>query len=177
MSNNKIYHYFVEGDCEKKLIDEFKKIEHRELVAGKVDVMNIIYEKIPTAKLLTLRKNTIIILVYDIDIPQTEILIENLNKLAFYGFKKIIHIQSINNFEDEIVYSTNINNINDFFKTSTVEEFKKLFIKHGNIYSKLKNCGFNIELLWCRKNEKNPFNYFSKIGDLKLIKTNKTKIS
>lgn len=133
MSNNKIYHYFVEGDCEKKLIDELKKIENKELVAGKVDVMNVIYERFSIAKLLTLEKNAIIILVYDIDVPQIEILKENLKTLALYGFKKIIHIQSINNFEDEIVYSTSINNINDFFKTNTAGDFKKRFIKHGNI--------------------------------------------
>ncbi len=173
MSRNKIYHYFVEGECEKKLINELKKIEHREIESGKVDVMNVIFEKIPIAKLLTLRKNTIIILVYDTDVHKTDILEKNLETLSFYGFKKVVHIQSIINFEDEIVHSTNINKINEFFKTNTVDEFKKAFINHGDIYSKLKSCQFNIKLLWCRKNEKNPFNIYSKVEDLNLIKPKK----
>lgn len=41
MRKNVRYHYYVEGNCEKKLIDEFKK-QQLPIIAGKIDVFNAI---------------------------------------------------------------------------------------------------------------------------------------
>ena len=101
---SKIYHYYVEGECEQKLINELKKAGVQKLVSGKVEVLNVITEIISDIRLLALNKKTIIILVYDIDKPITEILEKNIKKLKKYGFTNVVHIQSIKNFEDEIFY-------------------------------------------------------------------------
>ena len=47
--------------------------------------------------ILSLNKNAIIILVYDIDVEKTDVLEENLRKMADADFK-VYHIQSVKNF-------------------------------------------------------------------------------
>ena len=89
-----LYHYFVEGECEEKLINELKSINNRSLVAGKVDVLNVINEEIADARLLALNRNTNIIFVYDIDVEKTEILEKNIRKLKYYKYNNVFHIQS-----------------------------------------------------------------------------------
>ena len=57
---------------------------------------------------------------------------KNINLLKKYNFKNVHHIQSINSFEDELVYSTSLTKINEMFNTKSVEEFKSRFIKQKN---------------------------------------------
>ncbi len=167
---NKLFHYFVEGECEKKLIDELKNAKNHQLVAGKVDVLNVITEVIPNARLLALSKNTTIVLVYDTDQNKTEILETNIKRLKQYGFKNVLHIQSIKNFEDEIVYSTEIDNINEVFNIQGTSNFKKKFISHNDLSNKLKSINFNHLRLWSRTNAEKPFSKYSNKQDLETIK-------
>ena len=168
MSKN--YQYFVEGECEEKLINTLKTPQGNALLAGKVEVFNIVSKKLSNQRIAVLKPDTIIILVYDTDIQQTEILEENIKKLEKYGFKKIYHVQSIYNFEDEIVYSTSLKRIGDMYGTSGRDEFKKIFLRQNNLLSKLEKIGFDKDKLWCRLNDKPPFNKFSSQDALKLIK-------
>ena len=170
---NKIFHYYVEGECEQKLINELKKAGVQKLVSGKVEVLNVITERISDRRLLALKKKTVIILVYDIDKPKTEILEENIEKLKNNGFTNIIHIQSIRNFEDEIVFSTTIKKINELFNTQGVSDFKTSFISHKNIMSKLNSVNFNYKKLWSRVNYSEPFSKYSNVNDLSSIKIKK----
>ena len=50
------YHYYVEGNCEKKLIDEFKK-QQLPIVSGKIDVFNAVQEEFTNIKLRMLPEN------------------------------------------------------------------------------------------------------------------------
>lgn len=160
---SKIYHYFVEGECEKKLIDELKVSPINYFKAGKVEVYNFINKKITPQRLMSLDKKATIILVYDIDVKKINVLNDNISLLKKYGFNNIIHIQSINNFEDEIVNCTKINNINEFFHTKNVDEFKNKFIHQYDLYSKLKMVEFDKNKIWSKENKKEPFNiYYSK---------------
>lgn len=170
---SKIYHYYVEGECEQKIINELKKVGVQKLVSGKVEVLNVITEKISDRRLLALNKNAIVILVYDIDNPLTNILEENIKKLKENGFTNIIHIQSIRNFEDEIVFSTNIKKINDLFNTQGASDFKSSFISHKNIMIKLNSTSFDYEKLWSRVNYSVPFSKYSNETDLHIIKIKK----
>lgn len=167
---SKIYQYFVEGECEEKLINSLKVRTLEYLIPGKVTVFNFTNKLITNPRIAVLNKDTIIILVYDIDINKIEILNKNIAKLKKFGFKKIYHIQSINNFEDEIVYSTNLNSINGLFNTVGKEEFKKEFIHSSNIIKKLDSVGFNKEKLWSRVNNNEPFNKYSNDESLKIIR-------
>lgn len=168
---HKLVHYFVEGECEKKLIDAFKIEPYNVFLPGKVSVFNFLKEKITPNRLMMLERNTIIILVYDIDILETEILEKNIMTLKLYGFKEIYHIQSIRNFEDEIVYSCNISNINEVFKTAGTKEFKSNFIRHKDIVNKLNSCQFNADKIWSRVNDISPFKKYSNEDKIKYIKT------
>lgn len=165
----KSYQYFVEGECEEKIIKEGKKPPYFLFRPGKIDVLNVVTEKLTPARVLAIKRNTEIILVYDVDKGNCEILKENIKMLNKYGFTKIYHIQSVSNFEDEIVRSTNINSIDDFFGTSGVDNFKKKFIAHKDIVSKLKMVDFDVNKIWATKC-KNNFSEFSKIEDCTFIK-------
>lgn len=133
-------------------------------------MFNFTNKLITNPRIAVLNKETIIILVYDIDVNKTEILEKNIAKLNKFGFKKIYHIQSINNFEDEIVYSTALNKIDRLFNTAGKEEFKKEFIHSSNIIKKLDSVDFNRDKMWSRVNNKEPFNKYSNKESLKIIR-------
>ena len=169
MAKNNIYHYFVEGDCEEKLINTFKMPPYLYFQAGKVEVFNFINRKISNQRLTALSKNTIIILVYDIDVENTETLDENVKKLKDAGFK-VHHIQSIRNFEEEIIFTSNLKNINDMFDTENIDDFKHRFINQKNIDKRLEKIEFDKTKMWSRLNNKSPFNKYSKRDSLNLIR-------
>ena len=64
------YHYFVEGECEEKLINAYKVPPYAKFKPGKVDVYNFVMRRITNQRLLALNKKTIIILVYDTDVEK-----------------------------------------------------------------------------------------------------------
>lgn len=168
---SKIIRYFVEGECEKKFIDAFKVPPHDFILPGKVMVFNFINQRISKARIASVRKDTsAIILVYDIDVEKTNILEENIKTLKTAGFNEIYHVQSIKNFEDEIVHSSNIKKIDDMFNTSSVSAFKAEFINHGDIVSKLNSVGFRMDKMWSQVNTHEPFKKYSTQKALDLIK-------
>lgn len=168
MKFNRPIHYYVEGECEKKLIDALKG-EKNGLLAGKVEVFNFVRDRFSELRIRTLKSKSIIILVYDIDVPMTSVLKQNIEMLTKHGFSSIHHIQSIKNFEDEIVFSTSLRRINDCFNTYSVNEFKSEFIAHKNILVKLKELEFDSEKLWSRRNTLKPFSLYSSEESLKFI--------
>lgn len=167
---NKLVHYFVEGDCEKKLIDSYKVNPQNAFIPGKVSVFNFLRDTISRNRLMMLAPKTVIVLVYDIDVEDTHILELNLKILKKYGFTEIYHIQSIFNFEDELVYSSDLHHINDLFQTEDIDEFKSRFIRHKDIVNKLGNFGFNPNKIWSRENQKSPFAQYANKKSLEYIK-------
>ena len=163
------FHYYVEGECEEKLINEYKVPPYSSFKPGKVEVFNFIQKRISNQRLLSLNKNTVIILVYDIDVEKTEVLEENIKKLNEFDFK-VYHIQSIRNFEDEIVYSTDLKKINDMFSTESVDEFKNYFIHQDRLVSRLKKEKIKVDKIWSRVNKKQPFDKYSNEESLRFIK-------
>lgn len=166
----KLYKYFVEGECEEKLINVLKTPPMNKLLAGKVEVFNVVNEEFSDARLATTRPNTIIVLVYDIDHGNINILDANISKLQSLGFKNIIHVQSIKKFEDEMVYSSNLKTINDMYDTKSLKEFKAKFMSESNLCNKLNKIKFDSEKIWSRENKSKPFNKYSNKQQLKEIK-------
>ncbi len=140
------------------------------ILPGKVEVLNVVQDKISNQRLMVLNPKTNIILVYDIDVEQTEILKYNINLLKKHNFKNIYHIQSINNFEDELVYATSLKRINDMYHTVSVDEFKTKFVHQNDLLSKLKRINYDNSKMWSRVNTKEPFGVYSKKEDLTIIK-------
>ena len=80
MRKNQRYLYLVEGENEKRLIDVLKT-ELQVIYAGKTQVFNPVEEKITNLRLMNIAENTLVVLVFDTDIPKSDILLDNIKKL------------------------------------------------------------------------------------------------
>lgn len=76
MKSGKRYQYFVEGQCEQKLVAALKE-QRNLIVPGKISVFNVIQEVLTQMRLRTLAGNTIVILVFDTDKKENAILEQN----------------------------------------------------------------------------------------------------
>lgn len=107
MANN-IYHYYVEGDDEKKVIDTLKT-SMQLIISGKVDVFNVIERKFTRNQIMRLKQGTIVVLVFDTDTNQVDTLLENILFLQKQPIvKKVICVPQVKNLEDELLRSCNI---------------------------------------------------------------------
>lgn len=144
----KKYHYFVEGKCEKKLLNVLKEQKNL-IISGKVEVLNVIQERLTELKLRPISSGTIIILVFDTDVPKIDILKDNLSILAKCSrFKDVWCVMQIPNLEGEIKKSTNLRDIKGLFDSEDMQSFKKDFICEKNLYKKLCDKGFDISKIW-----------------------------
>lgn len=153
-----LYRYYVEGECEKKLINTFKtKADNREpiFISGKVYVFNVLDQDFSINQFRDITEPTTLILIYDtdqIDNEKKNRLKRNIDiALSRKRIKKIIHVQSVKNFEDEILRCSKIKRIDDIFNTQGANAFKRKFISCDNIESKLKTLDFNFDKLWISK--------------------------
>ena len=103
------YHYYVEGNCEKKLIDEFKK-QQLPIISGKIDIFNAIQEVFSNTRLRMLSENTVVILVFDTDTGIIETLYRNVEILKKHPTWCVMQVH---NLEDEIKRSTDVKEIKD----------------------------------------------------------------
>ena len=123
MSKN-IYHFFVEGVGERAIINTLKT-DFQCIQAGKVDVFNVIQNKLNKNILMKLKPGTIVILVFDTDKDETDILDSNLRFLKKQpNVKKVIIIPEVKNLEDELVRSCNITNVKDLMRSKSNSEYK-----------------------------------------------------
>ena len=148
MSGLNRYHYFVEGQFEHKLINVLKDQQNL-IIAGKVDVLNVMQEEITELKLRTLPSNVIIILIFDTDKPNMDIFKRNLEKLhSFSQVKEVWCVKQVPNLEGELERSTKLKDIKQLFGCEGINEFKEKFIKEKNLYKKLMEVGFALEKMW-----------------------------
>ena len=142
--------YYVEGECEEKLINTLKS-ELMVVKTGKVQVFNVIEKEITNARLITLRPGTMVVLIFDTDTGNIETLNKNINKLSkCSSVVDLVLIPQVKNLEDEIVNSCVIRSIKELLGSRSNEEFKSDFIKVTNLAGKLKSKSFNINLIWNR---------------------------
>lgn len=161
MRQKGIYHYFVEGDDDKKLLDTLK-LQLGCIKSGKVDVLNVIQNNITSAKVRTLKPNTIVVLVYDTDVNNTTTLQSNINFLKQQpNVKKVLCIPQVNNLEDELVRACNIKNIMVLTGSFGTSNFKRDFKNCTNLDSKLQQNNFDIRRLW----NQTPSNDFEMFGN------------
>ena len=152
-----LYYYFVEGECEKVLLKAFMHSEDGEynICPGKIEVLNVVCDKISPAKARTLKKGTKVVFVFDTDIKKIDTLENNIDIIVNYSsinYGDILLVQSCKTLEDEIVYaSKDIKDINKLLGTTSKEDFKKKLIKHKDIVSRLKSVGFQLEKMWSRE--------------------------
>ena len=158
MGRNNRYQYYVEGDCEKKLINTLKN--NGILISGKVDVLNVSQKVITDLRLRSLSPDTIVILVFDLDKVNVDILRNNIELLSHHShIKEVWPVTQIENFEDEIKRSTDIKELKDLLGSKSNKDFKRDFIKTKDLFGKLKDHHFNISKMWAKKPGK-PFGSF-----------------
>ena len=155
--------YFVEGQCEKTFIKSFMFIANRlHFKQGKIEALNLVNIKLSKAKARTINKDMMVAIVFDTDVNNVDILDENIKLLKAVSQlddNHIILVPSVKNLEDEIVYSSKLKDINDLFNSKGIAEFKKKFINHSDIVSKLDSVEFDFNLIWTR-NGKPPFDKY-----------------
>ncbi len=146
-SANSRYQYYIEGKCEKHLIRTL--IEHQLILPGKTEVLNPVQEAIKATHLRLLPKKTTIVLIFDTDTPDIDMLKKNLGFLRLQpNIHDIITIPQIRNLEDELLRCTDIHRIRDLLNCSHDSDFKTAFVEEKRLFEKLTAHKFDIRKLW-----------------------------
>lgn len=154
---DKNYIYYVEGQCEEKLLKTLKT-DMQLIHPGKILKYNVMQEKLKKAQLRTLKKGTAAVLVFDTDTNNINILKENISILKnASAISKIICVTQVENLEDEIVRSCDVNNAQELTNSKSVSSFKSDFIKASNLKGTLEKHKFCFETLWSKTSKKNEY--------------------
>ena len=103
-----IFQYFVEGEDEKRLI-EVLKTDMQLIQPGKIQVVNVVQERLTDLKLRVLPEGVTLVFVFDTDAGNVDILNENIRIAKKTSRTKAVYcITQVKNLEDEIVRSTDI---------------------------------------------------------------------
>ena len=150
MKKTYYYQYYVEGDNEKTLINTLKTNGY--IVSGKVEKINVIQETLTLSKIMTLKQNTIIILLYDTDVEKTDILEKNIALLKSQSYiKEVYCIPQIKNLEEELCHCCSIKKPKELTGSKSAKDFKRDFILCRNLPQRLSICGFSLDKLWSRQ--------------------------
>ena len=142
------FQYYVEGDCEKKLLSVLKE-QKVFILPGKVEIFNVIQERFSNLQLRTLSDKTIVILVFDTDKEETDTLWENLRILKKDPrIKAVWCVLQVDNLEDELVRSTDIKEIKELLPCPSNKEFKHYFLIEKRLFEKLRSHNFNFNRIW-----------------------------
>ena len=144
----KYIQYYVEGECEEKLIKTLKS-ELMLVETGKVQKLNVIENEISKARLIALQPGTMVVLIFDTDTGNVEILNKNIKKLSECSYvADLVLVPQVKNLEDELVKSCSIRHIKELLGSRSNTKFKSDFIKVTNLANKLKDKSFDINLIW-----------------------------
>lgn len=140
--------YYVEGEDDKEIVDALKT-DLRCIKPGKSQVLNVVTEKISPMHLRTLAPGTMVVLVFDTDAGNIDILKENIRTLQkCNSVSEIVTIPQVPKLEIELVRCCNINKIEELLNSRSAKDFKRDIIRITNLGAKLKEHKFNINLFW-----------------------------
>lgn len=148
MGKCKYYHYFVEGQDEEKIV-KVLKTDLQCIVPGKVQVFNVVQQKLTKLRLMSLKPETTVILIFDTDAGNPSILLDNIKFLkSNCNVKDVLCIMQVKNLEDELIRSCDIKQIKELTGSKSNKEYKHDLIKDSNFNRKLIKHNFNLELFW-----------------------------
>lgn len=159
MINNKYFCYFVEGDNEKKIVNELKG---KYLESGVINKFNILQETISNHILrkFSRQKKNISIIVYDYDVfEKTGINIEKLEKKLKENIKilssisQIVIIEQNKNLEDELKRATNVKEIREILNSKSNKDWKRDMLNTINLLEKLEKKNFQISKFWINNSQ------------------------
>jgi hypothetical protein len=144
----KYIQYFVEGEDEEKVLSVLKT-DMQLIVPGKVNKLNVVQDKISKARLMNLRPETSVVMVFDTDTFNVNVLKENIEILKNTSFvRSIICVTQVKNLEDELIRSCDIKNIRELTGSKTDSGYKHDLIKASNLAALLKKHGFDMRKFW-----------------------------
>lgn len=168
MKKQEYVQYYVEGADEEKLLSVLKT-EMGMIVPGKIQVFNVVQEEFTTLRLMQLKKDTTVVLVYDTDTKDASIFRKNINILKKFPYvKNIICIPQVNNLEDELIRSCCIKKIKELTGSKSNKDYKADLLKEKNLKNKLELHGFDENKLWSQIPKESPFSEFG--NDAKSVK-------
>lgn len=145
---SKFIQYYVEGPDDKKVVDTLKT-KMGLVKPGKVHVLNVVTEEITDLRLRALSPGTMVVLVFDVDAGNIEILNRNIQKLKeCKAVSEIVTIPQVPKLEDELVRSCNIRQIKELLNSRTNEDFKRDVMRVTNLDAKLREHKFDIGSFW-----------------------------
>lgn len=154
---DKNYVYYVEGQCEEKLL-KVLKTDMLLIQPGKIIKRNVVQDRLRHPQLTTLKKGTTAVLVFDTDTDNTDILFENLELLKRENaIDKIICVTQVENLEDEIVRSCDVNVAKELTHSKSISTFKTDFIRASNLKGTLEKHNFCFENLWSKSTMKEEY--------------------
>ena len=144
----KYIQYYVEGPDDKKVIDTLKT-KMGLVKPGKVDVLNVVTEKITDLRLRTLSPGTMVVLVFDVDAGSRDILNTNIQKLKnCQAVTEVVTIPQVPKLEIELVRSCNIRQIKELLNSRSNDDFKRDVMRVTNLDAKLREHQFDIDQFW-----------------------------
>lgn len=147
MSGSIRYQYYVEGPCEKKILEELKKIQA--VIAGRVNIFNAAQEAFTQERLRLLSSNTVAILLLDTDAGNYEILSKNIRLLKKNrNIKDVWLVLQVDNLEKELLRATDVREIKDLIGSKSNKDFKSAFLSEKNLMVKLIQHNMKYECLW-----------------------------
>lgn len=148
MKSRKYYHYFAEGQTDEKML-RVLKTDLQLIVPGKIQQFNVIEKRLSRSWLMTLRKGTIAVLVFDTDTGNDSILLENINLLKReHIIANVLCIPQVGNLEDELRRCCSIHQIRELTGSRSNRNFKRDMIKDNNFAQKLRDKNFDFDRFW-----------------------------
>lgn len=145
---SKYVQYYVEGPDDKKVIDTLKT-KMGCIKPGKSQVLNVVTQEITQMHLRTLAPGTMVVLVFDTDAGNVNILRENIRRLEeCKSVSEIVTIPQVPRLEMELVRSCNIRRIEELLNSKSEMDFKRDVLRVTNLDTKLTDHKFNINLFW-----------------------------
>lgn len=145
---SKYVQYFVEGECEEKLIDVLKS-DLQLIIPGRVQKVNPVEREITEMRIRMLSPKTMVVLVFDTDTGHKDVLDKNIKLLkSSANVAEIVIIPQVRNLEDELLRCCNVKRITELLNSKSEEEFKSDFLHAKNLANILIKHRFNINCLW-----------------------------
>lgn len=112
-------------------------------------MLDVVTKEITELRLRTLAPGTIVVLAFDADAGNIDILSKNIKKLkSCNAVSNVITIHQVPNLESEILRSCDIRKIEDLLNSKSKRDFKSDLLRVTKLTSKLEEPEFNIDRFW-----------------------------
>ena len=162
----KTYTYFVEGECEQKLLNALKATPSL-IHPGKVRVFNVIKNCLKTSSLISI-KDGYVVFVFDSDVPETGALKQNIEAVKRINpakTSKLLFLVQVKNLEDELVRATDIDSVEELTRSKSRKNFKADFLTLKDCRLTLERHCFDIKKMW-RKGIPEPFSFITQGAEM-----------